>query len=67
VVEHSPYKRGVRRFETYCAHEVIPARWPFCIADLVGHKGTLTTETVYRKGIVAELRRGAEVMDRLFS
>ena len=37
------------------------------IADLVGHKGTLTTETVYRKVIVPELRRGAKVMDRLFS
>ena len=37
------------------------------IADLVGHKGTLTTETVYRKVIIPELRRGAEVMDRLFS
>jgi site-specific recombinase XerD len=37
------------------------------IADLVGHKGTMTTETVYRKVIVPELRRGAEVMDRLFS
>ena len=37
------------------------------IADLVGHKGTLTTETVYRKVIVPELRRGAEVMDRLFN
>jgi integrase len=36
------------------------------IADLVGHKGTLTTETVYRKLIVPELRRGAKVMDRLF-
>jgi len=37
------------------------------IADLVEHKGTVTTETVYRKVIVPELRRGAEVMDRLFS
>jgi integrase len=37
------------------------------IADLVGHKGTATTETVYRKVIVPELRRGAEVMDRLFT
>jgi integrase len=37
------------------------------IADLVGHKGTATTETVYRKVVVPELRRGAEVMDRLFS
>jgi hypothetical protein len=36
------------------------------IADLVGHKGTVTTESVYRKVIVPELRRGAEVMDRLF-
>ena len=37
------------------------------IAVLVGHKGTATTETVYRKVIVPELRRGAEAMDRLFS
>ena len=37
------------------------------IADLVGHKGTTTTETVNRKVIVPELRRGAEVMDRPFS
>ena len=37
------------------------------IAVLVGHKGTATTETVYRKVIVPELRRGAEVMDQLFS
>jgi len=37
------------------------------IVDLVGHKGTTTTETVYRKVIVPELRRGAEVVDRLFS
>lgn len=37
------------------------------IADLVGRKGTMTTETVYRKVIVPELRRGAEGMDRLFS
>ena len=36
------------------------------IADLVGHRGTATTETVYRKVIVPELRRGAEVMDQLF-
>jgi len=27
----------------------------------------VTTEKVYRKVIVPELRRGAEVMDRLFS
>jgi len=31
-----------------------------------GHRGTTTTETAYRKVIVPELRRGAEVMDRLF-
>jgi len=36
------------------------------IVDLVGHKGTVTTETVYRKVIVPKLR-GAEVMDRLFN
>jgi integrase len=36
------------------------------IADLIGHRGTTTTQTVYRKVIVPELRRGAEVMDRLF-
>jgi hypothetical protein len=37
------------------------------IADLVGHAGTGTSETVCRKVIVPELRRGAEVMDRLFT
>jgi hypothetical protein len=37
------------------------------ITDLVGYKGTATTESVYRNMIMAELRRGAEVMDRLFS
>jgi site-specific recombinase XerD len=37
------------------------------IADLVVYRGTATTETVYRKVIVPELRRGAEVMDRLFT
>lgn len=36
------------------------------IANLAGHRGTTTTETAYRKVIVPELRRGAEVMDRLF-
>jgi hypothetical protein len=36
------------------------------LADLVRHRGTVTTETVYRKVIVPELRRGAEVMDQLF-
>ena len=36
------------------------------IANVAGHRGTTTTETVYRKVIVHELRRGAEVMDRLF-
>jgi hypothetical protein len=32
-----------------------------------GHRGIATAETVYRKVIVPELRRGAEVMDRLFT
>ena len=36
-------------------------------SNLVGHRGRATTETVYRKVIVPELRRGAEVMDRLFT
>jgi hypothetical protein len=36
------------------------------IADLAGHRGRTTTETVYRKVVVPELRRGAEVMDLLF-
>jgi integrase len=40
------------------------------IANLAGHRATTTTttttETAYRKVIVPELRRGAEVMDRLF-
>jgi hypothetical protein len=25
----APYKRGVRRFKFYCAHQVFAARWPF--------------------------------------
>jgi len=37
------------------------------IADLVGHRGTATTGTFYRKVIVPELRHGAEVIDQLFS
>ena len=40
---------------------------PEDIADLAEHKGTATTELVYRKVIVPELRRGAEVMGRIFS
>jgi hypothetical protein len=36
------------------------------IAGLVWHRGMATTESVYRKVIVPELRRGAEVMDQLF-
>jgi hypothetical protein len=35
------------------------------VAEL--HRCTATTETVYRQVIVPELRRGAEVMDRLFT
>jgi hypothetical protein len=30
------------------------------IADIVGHESTVTTEKVYRKVIVPELRRGAK-------
>jgi integrase len=37
------------------------------IARLVGHSGTMTTETVYRKQIRPVLLDGANVMDRIFS
>jgi integrase len=53
---------GVRPSATYTVGAALED-----IADLVGHRGTATTETVYRKVIVPELRRGAEVMDRLFT
>ena len=36
------------------------------IARLVGHTGTTTTETVYRKQIRPVVTGGAEVMDSLF-
>lgn len=36
------------------------------IARLVGHSGTVTTETVYRKQIRPMLLDGADVMDRIF-
>jgi len=36
------------------------------ISRLVGHSGTTTTETIYRKQIRPVLTEGAEVMDRLF-
>jgi hypothetical protein len=36
------------------------------IARLVGHTGTTTTETVYRKQIRPVITGGAEVMDQLF-
>jgi integrase len=36
------------------------------IARLVGHTGTATTETVYRKQIRPVVMGGAEVMDSLF-
>lgn len=36
------------------------------ISRLVGHSGTTTTETVYRKQIRPVITDGAEVMDRLF-
>ena len=37
------------------------------IALLAGHQQTATTELVYRHQIVPALRRGAEVMDQIFS
>ena len=36
------------------------------ISRLVGHSGTTTTETIYRKQIRPVIADGAEVMDRLF-
>jgi hypothetical protein len=36
------------------------------ITRLVGHTGTITTETVYRKQIRPAVIDGAEVMDSLF-
>jgi len=36
------------------------------ISLLVGHSGTTTTETIYRKQIRPVITEGAEVMDRLF-
>ncbi len=36
------------------------------IARLIGHTGTTTTETVYRKQIRRVVTGGAEVMDQLF-
>jgi integrase len=36
------------------------------ISRLVGHSGTTTTETIYRKQIRPVITEGAEVMDRLF-
>jgi hypothetical protein len=36
------------------------------LARLVGHSGTATTETVYRKQIRPVLVEGADAMDRIF-
>ena len=36
------------------------------ISRLVGHSGTATTETVYRKQIRPVIVHGADVMDRIF-
>ena len=36
------------------------------ISRLVGHSGTTTTETIYRKQIRPVLVRGADAMDRIF-
>lgn len=39
---------------------------PDGIADLVGHAGTNTTETVYRHQLRPVITGGAEVMDKIF-
>ena len=36
------------------------------ISRLVGHSGTTTTETIYRKQIRPVITDGADVMDRIF-
>ena|SRR5215467_983451 len=62
VVEHSPYKRGVRRFESYCAHN-------FRILDLACHsesRGVGDTLPKWGKSCVAsgcrERKRRAPVL-----
>jgi integrase len=37
------------------------------IADLVGHKGTLVTERVYRHQLKSVIIKGAETMNTVFS
>jgi hypothetical protein len=37
------------------------------IADLVGHKGTLVTEPVYRHQLKPLITKGAETMNTVFS
>jgi integrase len=36
------------------------------ISRLVGHSGTTTTETIYRKQIRPVITDGADIMDRIF-
>ncbi|WP_200959057.1 hypothetical protein [Terrabacter sp. Root85] len=36
------------------------------IARLVGHRGTVVTEAVYRKQLRPVITEGAEAMDRIF-
>ncbi|MBO3751908.1 hypothetical protein J5X84_38060 [Streptosporangiaceae bacterium NEAU-GS5] len=36
------------------------------IADLVGHAGTRTTETVYRQEIRPEVAKSAQTMNKIF-
>ena len=37
------------------------------IARLVGHRGTVVTEAVYRKQLRPVITEGAEAMDRIFA
>ena len=37
------------------------------IARLVGHRGTIVTEAVYRKQLRPVITEGAETMDRIFA
>ena len=58
-------KRRVKELAAGGSSDVQPGCQP--CAELRVGKGTATTQSVYRKAIVPELRRGDEVMDQLFS
>jgi len=44
---------------------VVTRSWT--VARLVGHRGTIVTEAVYRKQLRPVITQGAEAMDRIFA